>query len=163
MVAAQPQPGPVKPDVRPPKPPLAAPPDGQPRPTAPAWNDPQLAERLGMNSDQRKKIEAAVQEHRLKQIDLRAAVEKARVMLEPLVAAEQPDEGRILAQIDRVAQAEAELRKDEMRLQLEIRRALTPEQWRRLQQERQARLRPAGPPPTVPGPEGRGPQGPPVN
>jgi len=117
-----------------------------PRPGGPGpqWNDPQLAQRLGISAEQRSKVEALMQEHRLKRIDLNAALQKAQVTLEPLVNAEQPDETKILAQMDRVAQAQAELQKDEMRQQLEIRRVLTPEQWRRLQQERQEGPRPPG-------------------
>ena len=129
-----------------------------PRPPQPGgpgpFNDPQLAERLGISADQRIKIEALMQEHRLRRIDLNATLQKAQVTLEPLVNAEQPDEVKILAQMDRVAEAQAELQKDEMRQQLEIRRVLTLEQWRRLQQERQQAGR---------GPGGPGPQGPPVN
>jgi len=111
----------------------------------PQWNDPQLAQRVGISAEQRTKVEALMQEHRLKRIDLNAALQKAQVTLEPLVNAEQPDENKILAQMDRVAQAQAEMQKDEMRQQLEIRRVLTPEQWRRMQQERQG-PRPPGPP-----------------
>lgn len=118
--------------------------------------DPQVAERLGISTDQRKKIEAAVQEHRLKQIDLRAALEKAQVTMQPLMNADSPDEGKVLSQIDRVHQAQAELQKDEVRLQLEIRRVLSADQWKRLQQERRG---PQGPAPD--GPQGRGKNPPP--
>jgi Spy/CpxP family protein refolding chaperone len=124
-----------------------------------------MIERLGLSPDQRKRIETIRQEHRLKQIDLRAAAEKARVTLEPLVGADQPDEGKILSQMDRVAQAESELRKDEMRQQLEIRKVLTPDQWRRVQEERrnpapQIQPGPGGRQGKGPG-QGKGPQGPP--
>src|SRR5712672_237749 len=44
-----------------------------PRPGGP-WNDPQLAQRLGISADQRMKIEALMQEHRLKRIDLNATL-----------------------------------------------------------------------------------------
>ena len=125
-----------------------------------------VMERLGLSPDQRRRIETIRQDHRLKQIDLRASAEKARVTLEPLVGAEQPDEGRILSQMDRVSQAENELRKDEMRQQLEIRKVLTPDQWRRLQDERRNQPQPA--PAFTPGPgqpkgrgQPKGPQGPP--
>ena len=45
--------------------------------------------------------------------------------MEPLLAADQPDEGKILAQIDRVAQARAELEKANARMLLGLRRVLT--------------------------------------
>ena len=122
-------------------------------------------ERLGLNPDQRKRVEAIRQDHRLKQIDLRANVEKARITLEPLIGAEQPEENKILQQMDRLSQAENELRKDEMRQQLEIRKVLTPDQWRRVQDERrnpgpQAQPGPGGRQGKGQG-KGRGPQGPP--
>ena len=55
--------------------------------------------------------------------------------MEPLVAAEQPDETKILTQIDRVAQARAELEKANARMLLGIRRTLTQDQWKKLQAE----------------------------
>ncbi len=55
--------------------------------------------------------------------------------MEPLLAADQPDEGKILAQIDRVAQARAELEKANARMLLGLRRVLTPDQWKTLQAE----------------------------
>jgi len=136
------QPGFVQPGPQPPRP-------GGP---GPFGNDPQMAERLGISAEQRIKIQALMQEHRLKRIDLHATLEKAQVTLEPLVNAEQPDESKILAQMDRVAQAQAELQKDEMRQQLEIRRVLTQEQWRRMQQMRQEGQAPGGPGPQEPSP-----------
>jgi len=53
--------------------------------------------------------------------------------MEPLLAADQPDEGKILAQIDRVAQARAELEKANARMLLGLRRVLTSDQWKTLQ------------------------------
>jgi protein CpxP len=52
-----------------------------------------------------------------------------------LLAADQPDEGKILAQIDRVAQARAELEKANGRMLLGLRRLLTADQWKTLQAE----------------------------
>ena len=70
---------------------------------------------------------------RLKLIDLNATLEKEEVALEPLVAADSLDESKIAAQIDRVAQARAELEKANGRMLLGIRMVLTPEQWRKVQ------------------------------
>jgi Spy/CpxP family protein refolding chaperone len=55
--------------------------------------------------------------------------------MEPLLGVDQPDEGKILAQIDRVAQARAELEKANARMLLGLRRVLTSEQWKTLQAE----------------------------
>jgi Spy/CpxP family protein refolding chaperone len=64
-----------------------------------------------------------------------AVVQKEEAIMEPLVSAEQPDEAKIVAQIDKVAQARAELEKANARILLGIRRVLTPEQWNKLKSD----------------------------
>jgi predicted RNase H-like HicB family nuclease len=49
-------------------------------------------------------------------------VHKDEIGLEPLLAAEKPDEPKILAQIDRVAEARAELEKAHARMLPALRR-----------------------------------------
>jgi hypothetical protein len=66
-------------------------------------------------------------------------LQKAELELEPLVKNDQPNEGRILAQIDKVAQARAELEKANARFLLAIRGKLTPEQWTQVQAFRDRR------------------------
>lgn len=91
-----------------------------------------MVQRLGLTTDQQKRMDDIFQQHRLKLIDLNAAVQKEEVIMEPLIQAEQPDEAKIVAQIDRVAQARAELEKANARMLLGIRRVLTQEQWNKL-------------------------------
>ena len=62
-----------------------------------------------------------------------------------MMRAPQLDDSRIIAQIDRVAQARAELEKLRARLVLGIRHVLTPDQWNMMQ-----RMGPP-PPPHEPG------------
>lgn len=97
------------------------------------WTDPVLAKELGLTEDQQKRMDALFQESRLKLIDLRAALQKQEVILQPLLGADQPDESQVLAQIDRVAQARAELEKANARMLLGLRRVLTLSQWKKLQ------------------------------
>ena len=97
------------------------------------WNNPQMVQELALNSDQQKKMDDIFQQNRLRLIDLNATLQKEEVTLEPLVSADQPDESRILAQIDKVAQARAELEKANARFLLGIRRVLSADQWKRLQ------------------------------
>jgi Spy/CpxP family protein refolding chaperone len=99
------------------------------------WKNPEMVEKLGVTADQQKKMDDIFQQHRLKLIDVTAAVEREEVTLEPMMEADQPDEARIVAQIDKVAQARAELEKANARMLLGIRRILTPEQWKKLQAE----------------------------
>jgi Spy/CpxP family protein refolding chaperone len=99
------------------------------------WNNPEMAGKLGLTADQQKRMDDIFQQHRLKLIDLNASVQKEEAILEPLVEADQPDEAKVLAQIDRVAQSRAELEKANARMLLGMRRVLNPDQWKKLQAE----------------------------
>jgi Spy/CpxP family protein refolding chaperone len=94
-----------------------------------------MAQKLSLNSDQQKKMDDILQQNRLKLIDLNAPLQKEEIPLKPLVASDSPDEPKTLAQIDRVAQARAELEKANARFLLGIHRALKQEQWKKLQAE----------------------------
>jgi len=97
------------------------------------WNNPRIIEALKLTDGQRKEMDAILLDHREKLIDLRAAVDKAELEMEPLVQADQPNETAILAQIDKVAQARADLEKANARFLLALRAKLTPDQWKALQ------------------------------
>ena len=103
------------------------------------WNEPKLVAKLKLTDSQRKSMDDTFQQHRMGLVDLHASLEKLEIAMEPLIKADQPDEGKILAQIDRVAQARAELEKANARMLLDIRRQLTPEQWKQLEADRAAR------------------------
>src|ERR1035437_7858471 len=84
------------------------------------------------------------QQNRLRLIDLNANAQREEITMEPLMAADTPDEPKILAQIDKIAQARAidkiaqaraELEKANARFLLGIRRVLTQEQWQKLRAE----------------------------
>ncbi len=105
----------------------------QPGPHGRWWNNPEMAQKLGLTADQQKKMDEIFQQHRLKLIDLNASLQKEEAILEPLVESDQPEESKIATQIDRVAQARAELEKANARMLLGIRRVLNPEQWKKLQ------------------------------
>lgn len=123
------------------------------------WNNPEMVQKIGINSDQQKKMDDIFQANRLKLVDLNATLQKDEMILEPLMSSDSPDETKILAQIDKVAQARAELEKANARFLLGIRRVLTPEQWKKLQAERPGPGGPRGP--RGPGGPG-GPGGPPA-
>ena len=69
----------------------------------------------------------------IKLIDLRAALEREEAMLDPLMQAANPDDSKLLPQIDRVAEARAELEKADARLLLGLRHVLSPQQWQNLE------------------------------
>jgi len=96
------------------------------------WRNPATAQYVGLTSDQQKKMDDVFQQYRLKLTGLNAELERQEIVLEPLVDAEPLDEAKITAQIDRVAQARAELEKANGRMLLGIRKLLTPDQWTKL-------------------------------
>ena len=97
------------------------------------WTNAENAAALGLTKEQQKKMDDIFQQHRLKLIDLNASLSKEEAILDPLIASERLDEPKILFQIDRIAQARAELEKANSRLLLAIRQSLTMEQWTKLQ------------------------------
>jgi periplasmic protein CpxP/Spy len=139
------------------------------------WNNPRVVDRLKLTDDQRKAFDQILLQHRETLIDLHANLAKAELALEPLVGADQPNESAILSQIDKVAQARAELEKANARYLLALRSKLTPDQWKQVQafranrgredwrpgERRQGGSRPGEPggnapntPPPAPGPQG---------
>lgn len=118
------------------------------------WNNPTMVEKLKLTDDQRKAMDGILLQHRETLIDLRGNLEKAELALDPMMSDDQPNEARILAQIDKVATARAELEKANARFLLAIRAKLTPEQWKTLQEDRASRRQDRGW-----GPDGRGRRG----
>jgi periplasmic protein CpxP/Spy len=97
------------------------------------WTNPAVVQQLSITPDQLKKIDDIFQKSRLKLIDLNAALQKEEAILEPLLSMDHPDEARASSQIDRVAQARAELEKANARMLLGVRLVLTSDQWKQLQ------------------------------
>ena len=100
------------------------------------WKNPDTIQKLSLTDDQQKKMDAIFQDSRLKLIDLKASLEKQEVILQPMLDANPPDTNKVLAQIDHVAQARAELEKANAKMLLGIRGVLTADQWTKLQADR---------------------------
>ncbi|HEX4310369.1 MAG TPA: Spy/CpxP family protein refolding chaperone [Acidobacteriaceae bacterium] len=96
------------------------------------WDNPEMAQQLNINDQQKKQMDDIFLQHRLKLIDLNASLEKQETLLHPMIEADQPDETKILAQIDAVAQARAELEKANARMLFDLRKTLTADQWQKL-------------------------------
>jgi len=105
------------------------------------WRSPANVQFFNLTSDQQRKMDEVFQENRVRLITLDADLRVQEAMLEPLMAAERLDESKTLAQIDRVAQARAELEKANARMLLGIREVMTAEQ-RAMLQKRQSRTKP---------------------
>jgi Spy/CpxP family protein refolding chaperone len=98
------------------------------------WKNPVTSEYLGLNADQQKKMDDVLQQFRSRLMVDNTELQQQEAALEPLVSAAPLDEAKITAQIDRVAEARAELEKTNGRMLLGIRKLLTPEQWVKLNQ-----------------------------
>ena len=109
------------------------------------WNNPDFVKKLSLTPDQQKKMEAIFEQSRPGLTDLLANVRKEEMAMEPLLSADQPDEGKILAQIDRLVAARAELAKANARMLLGLRRVLTPDQWKTLRADEPHHLPRFGP------------------
>ena len=119
-------------------------PPGRGGPPGRWWDNPEMAKKLDMTVDQVKKMDDIFQQMRFKLIDLNGNLRKEEATLDPLMQADSPDDAKLLPQIDRVAQARAELEKANARLLLSIRHVLTPDQWKKLQSEDMRPPRPDG-------------------
>jgi Spy/CpxP family protein refolding chaperone len=97
------------------------------------WRDSAYVKVFNLTADQQKKMDDVFQEFRVRLIPLNADLELQEALLEPLMDAERLDETKTLAQIDRVAQARAELEKANARMLLGIRQVMTADQWSKLQ------------------------------
>lgn len=106
-----------------------------------------MVQRLGLTKDQQRRIEEIFQQNRLKLIDLAASLDREQAILDPLLAADHPQESRVLAQFDRVAEARVELEKANARMLWGFRSVLSADQWKELQAQDGG---PPGPPPGRP-------------
>lgn len=96
------------------------------------WDNPHIAKKLGLTHEQQKKMDRIFQSYRPKLMDLHANLHKQEGILGPLIGADNPNESKILAQIDVVAQARANLEKEFARMLLGLQRQLSHEQWEQL-------------------------------
>ncbi|HEU5458229.1 MAG TPA: periplasmic heavy metal sensor [Terracidiphilus sp.] len=97
------------------------------------WNSPRMVQELKLTDDQRKSMDKILLDHREHLIDLRANLDKAELLMKPMMSEDHPNEQQILAQIDKVATARAELEKANARFLLAIRAQLTLDQWKTLE------------------------------
>jgi Spy/CpxP family protein refolding chaperone len=126
------------------------------------WKNSEIARELGLSEQQISQIEQTFLEHRLKLIDLKAEVERQETRLQPLIEADQVDEAKVSAQVDLVLGARMRLEKANVMMMLAIRKVLSVEQWRKLEQMKQAheRIRRIAPRREMPGAPGHPPRPP---
>lgn len=101
---------------------------------------PEIAERLGLTADQRTKVETLYYENKLAGIDLKAKSERARLELQRgMLATTDYDEKAVLKSFESAAAAETEVKRNELKLMLSLRKVLTAEQWAQLKDMREER------------------------
>lgn len=105
------------------------------------WKNAEIVKTIGLSDGQVQKIETVFQDSRMKLVDIHATLQKEEIKLEPLLEAENPDEGAVLGAIDRIASARTSLEKANAQMAFGIRRVLTPEQWKKLRDLRSTRNR----------------------
>lgn len=134
----------------PPAPPAAPHPPGRPD-LGKWWKNSDVVRELQLTEAQVNQIEQAFLDHRLKLIDLRADVERQEARLQPLIEADQPDEAKVLPQLDALLAARGKLEKQNAMMMLGIRRVLSVEQWKELQAIQQRHEQMHGHMPPMPG------------
>jgi Spy/CpxP family protein refolding chaperone len=114
------------------------------------WKNPDVVQKIGLTDDQSQRIDKVFQDFRAKLVDLHSNLQKQEEQLKPLVDADSPDDGAVMAQVDRVAQARVALEKANAQMMLAIRHVLTSDQWEKLKERSPGRRhwgeRPDGPP-----------------
>ena len=100
------------------------------------WNNPEIAEKIGLNDQQKQQLAKISLSSRLKMIDLRADLEKQQVILGPMLQTYHPDEAQVLAQVEKVSQARAAVEKQRVQTMLATRNVLTEDQWNKLKESR---------------------------
>jgi len=103
------------------------------------WKNSEVVAELQLTPAQITQIEQTFLDHRLKLIDLRADVERQEAKLQPLIEADQPDEAKVGAQLDLLLAARGRLEKANAMMMLSIRRILSVEQWKKLEDFKQER------------------------
>ena len=97
------------------------------------WRDADTVRQIGLSGNQADQIEQIFMDHRMKLIDWVADLQKQELKLESALNADQPDEGIVSTQVDQVVAARGKLEKENALMMLNIRRVLSPEQWKKLQ------------------------------
>ncbi len=100
---------------------------------------PEIAAKIGMSSEQKSAVEKLYYESKLVGIDMKAKGEKARLELERVLLADAIDEKAALKAFETAAVAETDVRRNDLKLMLGIRKQLTAEQWTALRSLRDDR------------------------
>lgn len=134
---------------------------GGPPPGPGAGEIEELADELGLKPAQRKAIRDIADDAHKQQVKIRAEIEVLEVDLRRELDADEPDEAKVVTLIDKITALEATAKKTHLLAWLKIRKVLTKEQRKKLQEIHEKRRRewrerqgdgPPDPPPPPPPP-----------
>lgn len=98
-----------------------------------------VSQELGLSEDQKTKIKDLFYASQKEAIDLRAQAQRAQLDLRHAMGQDTPDEKAVLKALDAHLAAEAAIKRNRVKLVLDLRKAVTVEQWRKLQAMRERR------------------------
>jgi Spy/CpxP family protein refolding chaperone len=96
------------------------------------WNNPRIIAALTLTADQQKRMDEIFRQNRLQLIDMKAALEKEQINIEPLIDAPTLDQPKLLGEIAKIADLRAGLEKADAKMLIELRGVLTADQWTKL-------------------------------
>lgn len=96
---------------------------------------PHIAAKLGISDELQKKIQQLTFDANEQLINLQADAKRQQLELQKLLAQDRPNQGAVMSQVDRIARAEAEVRKNRLGLMLKIRETLGPDLWKKVEAE----------------------------
>jgi Spy/CpxP family protein refolding chaperone len=100
------------------------------------WDDKGYVKSLKLRPDQQTRMDSIFEQNRSALLSRLENVQQAESQMELLSNSPVPDEGALFAQIDRVAQARAELEKTTTHMLLQIRKEMDADQIKRLANHR---------------------------
>ena len=101
------------------------------------WDDKTFVKSLKLRPEQQARMDAIFEQNRSALLSRLASAQQADMQMDELSRSSAPDESALLAQIDRVAQAHAELDKATTHMLLQMRKEMDADQIRRLEKSTQ--------------------------
>lgn len=101
-------------------------------PPGTSLENPETAKKIGLTSDQQKKISQVLRQNHAPLLEASQKVQAEDIKMKALMDADHLDEERVIAQAARVASARADLERAHVQLLVEMRRVITTEQWQKL-------------------------------
>jgi hypothetical protein len=99
------------------------------------WDDKKNAKLISLRGEQQKKMDELFDENKSTLVTALGNLQREEARLKAMSPQELQDEGKVFAQIDRVAAARAELEKENARILMLIRQQLEPAQLNKLDSE----------------------------